>query len=66
MFELYGISSYTMFLFEWGNEGKVWENCTSYAIIRVITLRVMRSLLFILYIEGKDTLGGTQGKLIMK
>ena len=30
--------------FEWGNEAKVWESCTSYAIIRVITVRVMQSL----------------------
>ena len=48
MFELYGISSQTMF-FEWGNEGKIWESCTSYAysnIIRVITVRVTRSLLY--------------------
>ena len=44
---LYGISSCTMF-FEWGNEGKVWESCTSYAIIRVITVRVIRSLLYFL------------------
>ena len=28
----------------WGNEWNVWECCTSYAIIRVITVRVMRSL----------------------
>ena len=44
-------SSYTEFrvrrlLFEWGNEGKVWESCTSYAIIRVINVRVKRSLLY--------------------
>ena len=45
MFELYGISSQTMF-FEWVNEVTVWESCTSYAIIRVITVRVMRSLLY--------------------
>ena len=32
--------------FEWGNEGKFWESCTSYAIIRFITVRVMRSLLY--------------------
>ena len=29
--------------FEWVNEGKVWDSCTSYAIIRVITRRVMRN-----------------------
>ena len=27
-----------------GNEGKVWENCKGYAIIRVISVRVMRNL----------------------
>ena len=47
MYALDGISSLTMFFFEWGNEGKVWESRTSYAIIRVITVRVMRSLLYI-------------------
>ena len=41
MFELYGMSSQKLF-FEWGNEEKVWESYTSYAIIRVITVRDMR------------------------
>ena len=41
-------SSYTEYrvrrwFFEWGNERKVWESCTSYAIIRVVTVK--RSLL---------------------
>ena len=31
-------------LFDWGNEVKVWESCTSYAIIRDIAVWVMRSL----------------------
>ena len=33
--------------FEWGNEGKVWKSCTRYSIIRVITIRVMRSSLYL-------------------
>ena len=37
----------TRLSFKWGNEGNVWESCTSYAIIRVITVRVMQSLLYI-------------------
>ena len=41
-FVLKGISSYTM-LFEWGNETNVSESCTSFAIVRVITVRVMLS-----------------------
>ena len=31
----------------WGNEGKVRKTCTSYAIIRVKIVRVMRSLLYL-------------------
>ena len=45
MIKFYGVSSKTMY-FEWGNEGKVWESSTSYAIIQIITVRVMRSLLY--------------------
>ena len=48
MIKFYGVSSKTMY-FEWGNEGKVWESCTSYAIIRVIPVRVMRRLLYYIY-----------------
>ena len=33
--------------FEWANEGNVWESCTSYAMIRVIPVRVMRTLLYV-------------------
>ena len=33
-------------LFECENEGKVWKSCTSYATILVITVRVLRSLLY--------------------
>ena len=50
-FELYENSSSTM-NFERGNEGKVWESCTSYAIIRVIPVRVMRSLLYCISSES--------------
>ena len=32
--------------FEWGNENTVRKSCLSYAIIRVISVRVMRSLLY--------------------
>ena len=42
MLGLNGISSETMF-FERGNEGKVWGTCTSYATIRIITVRVIRN-----------------------
>ena len=35
--------------FKWENEGKVWESCTIYAIIRVITVRFMRSILLCIY-----------------
>ena len=33
--------------FEQGNEGKVWESCTSYAIVRVITVRAMQSAVYL-------------------
>ena len=35
--------------FEWKNGGKVWEApCTSYAVIRVMAVRVMWSLLYLI------------------
>ena len=47
------ISSWTMFL-QCGNDGKVWESCKSYAIIRVINVRVMRSLPYTCVCNGSS------------
>ena len=50
--------------FEWINEGRVWESCTSYAIIRVITGRVIRNFELddVFFLNGETN--GESGRVV--